>query len=255
MAKKSTTKKNQTANENIETTIPTDHANPLSILLLLPGEPEVCAELAELSVEKWRKHYPDAQILTVGGIVDDTLETLTFDHHTDPDVNTANILAAALADESVSEKFILAHINLFPVNDVKEPENLPLTCLARRLQTQRLTCVKNMTELVCTEQLTRQGWTDVYNYETGMPVIFEKEKLIEIFEKFNPQKFPTKIRSLYLNYHFKNTPPIPADFRNGNQCTKIMRVNPDMQIVDRAIRQSRFLYLSDDGWKAVEKLL
>ena len=208
-------------------------------------------ELFELSAKQWMKNLPDYPILVAGGKFGE-LGSIKFEGSSDKDVNLANILAAIVADDEISEQFILSPVGTFPVNPVAENDFTGLHCVSVGLQSQELTCMKNVSELACTKQLKKEGWTNVYNYETGLPVLMEKAKISELFDKFNPQKLPTKVMSLYLNYFNKDEKPVPVHFGKGVFATRVLRKNPSAEAVKKALQGSKFFTLNNDGYEAVK---
>ncbi|MDR1544127.1 MAG: hypothetical protein LBS50_06935 [Prevotellaceae bacterium] len=212
------------------------------------------AEVVELSIAAWRKNFADAEIVIVSA-KKDGIKTLDFVPSEDKNVNLANILAAAIADEEVSEKFILSPIDAFPVNKIGWQNLEILKCKSQLLQNKRLICLKDLTELAVTEQLKKENIKDVVNFETGLPVVFEKEKLIEIFQKFNPQKIPTKVISLYLNYHYSGFSSKPVYFRAGIFATAVMRKEANLDVVKEGLEVSDFFIINTDGYIAAGKLI
>ena len=221
--------------------------------VIIIAKSEISLELYELTVKQWEKHLPDNPIMIVGGNFGE-LPVIEAKLSSDEDIKLANILAAIVADERISETFILAPVGTFPVKQVIEKELSGLYCISTGPQKQELTCMKNITELYVTKQLQKEGFRNVYNYETGLPVMLEKTKVAELFEKFNPQKYPTKVISLYLNYFNKETKPVPVHFGCGEFATRVIRSNPNMDIVKKGLKESSFITLNNDGYMAVSKL-
>lgn len=206
------------------------------------------------AIDCFKKFYGDFEFVTVGGSVAG-YKNISYKESADLDINLANIIQAVILSDIVSEDFVFSFANAFPINLIQDSDIKSLYCLAKKLQTQDLICLKNTPELVVTKQLQKEGFDTIYNFETGLPVEMNKEKLIELFEKFNPGKYPTKIVSLYLNYFFKGHIPFPVDFRNGNIATKVFRSNPDMDVVSRAFKNSKFIIINNEGFSAIQKLL
>jgi len=163
-------------------------------------------------------------------------------------------LAAIVADEvQVPETFVLTPVGTFPVKDIADSDFEALHCKGVGLPKQEVTCMKNLPELFVTKQLAKEGFSDVYNYETGLPVLMEKTKVAELFEKFNPQKLPTKVISLYLNFFNRDKKPVPVIFR-GEYATGVWRSNPNMDIVRNSLQKGTYFLINNDGYLAIQKL-
>ena len=229
-----------------ETTVNDVLKTPIILLIGAPDSMELCG----LSIAQWDKYFPGYPTLVVGKYKE--LPAIDFEPSNDSDVNFANILAAIVADECVPEQFILSPVSTFPVNEVSESDLTGLHCISVGLQNQQLSCMKNMSELACTRQLKKEGWENVFNYETGLPVLMEKSKVKILFEKFNPQKYPTKVMSLYLNYFNKNQKPVPVHFGSGVFATRVLRLNPNINIVKKGLQEGLFFTLNNDGYSAVK---
>ncbi|MDR0874221.1 MAG: hypothetical protein LBN27_12275 [Prevotellaceae bacterium] len=241
--------------KTVTDTLPQGVPHDIVVVLLVNGTES--AELVQLAIDKWRENFADQnadRLLIIGGKYGD-IPSIPFDGANDVDVNLANLLAAIVADDEVPERFILSPVAAFPNLEITEEDLQGLHCLGTALSKQQVICLKNISELAVTQQLKKKGFTDVYNYETGLPVVLEKTKVTELFEEFNPQTYPTKVISLYLNFFNKDVKPVPVDFRNGKYATRIWRRNPDMPVVRRALKESKFLSLKNEGYLAIKKLL
>lgn len=57
------------------------------------------------------------------------------------------------------------------------------------------------------DALREAGLTRIWDYETHMPRLFEKQKMRQVFEKFNPGKNALLFSTLYFNWHYPEHEP------------------------------------------------
>ncbi len=232
-----TTKLKEEATEN---NLDDETQNPEAktcIVLLAPFGTK--QEIIDLSITQWEKHAGnyDLQVCNL--------------KNGDIDVQVAEALSAIIADETVSEKFIVTPVTTFPVNELSD-EDFELMLCKGELKDKGISCLRFLPEVAVAKQLKKEGITVPINYETGLPVLLEKEKAVEILEKFNPVKYPTKVFSLYLNYFNRGEKPMPVAFNVGGYATGVWRKNPRMEIIGKTLKEGKFLLVNDEGYNAVK---
>jgi hypothetical protein len=70
------------------------------------------------------------------------------------------------------------------------------------------------------------------NFSTHYPVVYEKSKLRETFERFRPIDCPRLIESLYLNQHGSNPRKIGGEFQYNKKIDENWKVNSSAVVVN-----------------------
>ena len=221
-----------------------------TVVLIISKEDS--AEIVELSLAAWKKNLPDCEIYLANGKFNE-LPVIEHEPNTDENINFANILAACVAEENVCDKFIVSPVSTFPVQISLEGIDL-LVHTKKDFCGQQISICSELSRVSVVEALKKEGITEVKNFETGMPVVFEKELLGVAFEKFNPQKAPLKFITLYLNFFNQGKESVPTDYVDKH-ATAVWRRQPRLEIVKRGLGISKYFMLNNDGYLAVGKII
>lgn len=141
------------------------------------------------------------------------------------DADIRDILANVIADNSVSDEFILVPANCVPCAQVSMEElAMPLVFIDAQ------------GNKVFSERLPKQ---------------FSKEKVVDLLpaQTATPEEFLKSYFKKYLNR------PIEAGFRFGNIVTPVYRANPCEHIVIEAFVRKKFVFATPQGYAAISHLI
>lgn len=87
------------------------------------------------------------------------------------------------------------------------------------------------------------------NFATHLPIVFEKEKIVTLFEEFDElNEGGFLFSSVYFNRHFADWKPILLDWVNDNWSLRLVSKNPDPDKFRKIVNRSKWLNNSENGY-------
>lgn len=168
-----------------------------------------------------------------------------------PQVDTLYKLMLAIGDERVSDGFIWANDDIYTVSPTLLADIQVLTAQGKLAYLPNSTKVYEVNRNKTVELLKKLGLKD-HNYDTHTPFYFEKEKLVELFEKIDALNSEgLLLPSIYFNSYFGDHTPAQIDGVTGNYMLRIMSKNTNPADFQKYIVGKKFLNNAEAGYNSV----
>lgn len=161
----------------------------------------------EHSIRSVKNHFTDLKNIVVIGDnpniegVDWLPHTRTPSNHLPKCLDSWNKMSEILASDLVSEVFVYMSDDIYLLKNMGIEQMRPLYCMANTNRIERHTNTKHQRLIWSTvDALHNAGISEVYNCETHMPRVFEKRKMRDVFERFNPKENRLLTATLYHNW-------------------------------------------------------
>lgn len=192
------------------------------------------------------------KIIIIGDKEDWFSEEVTVIPHTrisdNPQIDTIERLKVAIDSELVTDKFIwtnddiyfvspvlLADIEVLKVKGILTPESFNGTYRENMARTIELL-----------------GGGEIPDFETHTPVLFEKEKLITLFEKY--PELSTEgylISSIYFNVLYPDYIPMLLNWKEDQCLLPVVSQGWDINVFNKLISKKKFLNNAESGYSEV----
>lgn len=214
------------------------------------------------AVRSWEKHFKGlGKVVVIGDSLPWFGKDIIHIPHkpvsTNPQIDTADKMATAIASDLVPEVFVWSNDDIYPVSDLIEAD-LEFFKAVKGNLTQR---GEPGSEYRANATRTRKalqslGVANPFDYDCHAPVVFEKAKLAETLAKFACQKEGHLVSSLYFNTHYPGVKPVLVDNgANGSIIASVWSANPNQEILERVFRERKFINNNDRGWPHVKPFL
>lgn len=212
----------------LENTQTPDYSKQLVVLIGNSGENK---ESVKLSIESIRKYgrFEITYIVVVGKPLEG------YNHvELDEPFNLINALKSAIAADVLSDEFIFIPKNSFVISPIS------LADIQIRKQNKQ---ISGKTEAGSNTIKLLQSKKMLYiNYSEPMPVCFEKEKMVELFEAFPEiQDMEVDLVSLYFNYFSDGVTGYPMDWKTDRFLLPIISENPAKEALAKYIPLKNFV--------------
>lgn len=105
------------------------------------------------------------------------------------------------------------------------------------------------------EVLLKEG-LPTRNFVCHLPVYYEKDKLLEIYDKYDCEHNSYVVEQLYFNTYFKDRVPLHLNIDYDNYKCGVNRPNPRISYIERAFEQKVWITNSVEGWiPALDRML
>ena len=212
------------------------------------------------AVRAWVKHFPEGKVVIIGDKPAWAGKDLVHIPHkpqsTNPQIDVAHKMIAAIASNKVSDVFIWTNDDIYTLCPVDIADIITLKSHGKLLKrgVANGLYAENCKNTVAA--LKKQGITDPFDYATHTPVVMEKSSLAKVIERYGCEKEGHLVYSLYANTVFPDHRPIiTKNDGSGSICASVYRANPDPKVLKRVIASRKWLNNNDAGWKAVEPKL
>lgn len=217
----------------------------------------------QLALRGWDKHFKHEMNVVIIGDREPWMNNLVGVIECDrignnPPLDVVNKMQLAIDSDLVSEKFIWAnddqYLNtpciLADFETLKGVGHLGNKFGASTYQQNK----KRTAELLA--ELELGNW----DFSSHTPIVYEKEKLAELIEKFELKENAYLVQSLYFNYFYPDFVPYNVDAKgallNDNIKAGVYRVGADLGLLQQLIPQKKLLSNSESGWsEALQKIL
>lgn len=115
--------------------------------------------------------------------------------------NVNQALIAACLQPDLSDDFILMNDDFFIMQPLMHIPNYYQSSLLERVELYlKLTPLQAYSLIKTGEELKKLGFHDLKSYELHLPMVFNKHKLLEVYDRVQLPLFTIRPRSLYGNY-------------------------------------------------------
>lgn len=211
------------------------------------------------ALRSWAKNFLEDgyNVVVIGDLEDwldkDKIDFIPYDNPSEnPQVNMAEIIKLVVASELVADNFILTNDDIYlfrPVTlaHVAVPKYLGLLNPARFKGTYR----KNMERTI---DLLEKGGKKPLNFASHTPFLFNKERVVETFEKFPELSDGALFSCLYFSLVPET--PILTDWKVDNWHVSVVSPNPSRSAVDKYVMNKCFVNNAVSGYSEfLEQLL
>lgn len=219
------------------------------------------AELV-MAVRAWEKNLPGlARVVIIGDLPAQLKGKVTHIPHkpesTNPQIDVAQKMAAAIASELVPEVFIWSNDDIFPLAPLTFEDIAAKKCMSVTLkQRGKANGIYRENTERTVKALAKVGITDPKDYATHTPVVLEKSKLAQTLAQFKCTANGHLVVTLYYNTHFPDARPISMDnTAAGSIVASVWKPNPNRDILDRVMEYKQYINCNDNGWPHVERHL
>lgn len=239
---------------------PPVHSPALSVVIPFLAKAAQGKELlyALRSMEKYFRE--DFRVIIIGDRPEWISEEVIHIPHSciskNPQIDVIDKIKTVVGSEEVNEKFIWTNDDIYFVSPVSLADIATLKIVGD---------LKNMpkagtvyaTNREKTIALLEAAKLPTLNFETHLPVEFEKEKIVQLFEEFAQlQEGGYLFSSVYFNRFFPDWKPILLDWTKDNWMLRVVSSNPDPALFRKFVNMSKFLNNSENGYSPfIEKYL
>jgi hypothetical protein len=215
-----------------------------------------------MAIRSWEKNFPSlARIVIIGDLPPQLKGKISHIPHkaesTNPQIDTAQKKAAAIASDLVPETFIWSNDDIFLISPLsfediaaKKSMDLPL----KKRASSPTVYGKNTERTI--HILEKEGIKNPHNYDSHLPFVFEKTKLAQTLAKFRCTQEGHLVATLYYNSHFPLARPIKiGNSVEGTVMASVWSANPNREILERVFETKQFINCNDNGWPHVERYL
>lgn len=234
---------------------------PLGITVVIPFKANA-AKGNELlfAVRAWEKHLPDVRIVVIGDSMPWFSDKIIHIPHTpdstNPQVDVAQKMMAAIASDLVPEEFIWSNDDIYTLCPVDLADIMVLKAHGRLSKRGALNGIYQQNSLRTVAALKKEGFTNPYDFATHTPVLLIKEYLAEVIGKFKCAEEGHLIYTLYANYWYRDHRPIITyNDGRGSIVASVYRANPDANILKEVFETRKWVNNNDNGWTAVQGYL
>ncbi|WP_321519989.1 hypothetical protein [uncultured Bacteroides sp.] len=193
-------------------------------------------------------HFP-GKIVIIGDREDWFSDEVTVIPHTrvsdNPQIDTIEKLKIAIDSELVSDKFIWSNDDIYFISPVLLADIEVLKI--KGILTPSSFSGAYRDNMIRTIDLLGGG--EVPDFETHTPVIFEKEKLITLFEKFPELSTGGYlISSIYFNVLFPSFIPMVLDWKEDQCLLPVVSQGWDINVFNKLISKKKFLNNAESGY-------
>lgn len=249
----------QKQEEQIKETIAIEAATPIApkvcdhVSVVIP----YCKDLAQgkellYALRSWQKQVRfGINIVVIGDREDWFSEDVTFIEHQrtsdNPQIDTREKLKLAIISPEVTDNFIWASDDIYLVNPISLSHiELPKVLGELNPDKQSETYAANMR---LTRSLLKKECLPILNYNTRTPVLFDKERLTAMFERFPETVLDGFLfTSVYFNAFPDTAHPIHLNWKTDQVLLPIVSQNPDENAVLALLANKVFLSNSETGY-------
>lgn len=215
-----------------------------------------CKEFAQgkellFAVRSWNEHtrFP-ANLVVIGDREDWFSDEITVIEHQrtsdNPQVDTLEKLKLAIESPEVTERFVWSNDDIYLVNGVSLAHiELPKILGTLNPNPFSGTYTENIRRTI---SLLEKAGLPKLNYGTHTPMLFEKIKLRELFERFPEAESGVLFSSLYFNSQPFPTHPYLLDWETDQFLLPVVSKNPDEKKAKELLQKKVFLNNAESGY-------
>jgi hypothetical protein len=167
-------------------------------------------------------------------------------------IDTLNKIKLAIADNRVSDHFIMTYDDIYFTSPVMLADIQFLVANGMLSRPSDTKTIFHRCKDRTISMLEKHGFP-TYNYDTHTPYYFEKEKLVQLLEAFEgfDEDESLLLSSVYFNYHYCDFTPMIIDNVRGNYLLRLISESPDPKIFQKYIAGKKFLNNSVKGYNKI----
>ena len=215
----------------------------------------------EYAVAGWRKHFKEKyQIVIVGDyhpVVDTGKDIMFIECPRVGDVGPGNYRAhidhvnkfrKVREAFPKSKGFIYACDDMYAINDFSIVEVLFPKRMADGPGYDKDPNAGWHYDAYKTYELCRREGLPTYNWICHLPVYYEWDKLLKLYDKYGCDKESYVVENIYFNIYGNGKSAFTLDLYHDNLKCGVYRQNPRKEIIDKAFKNKIWLQNSVDGW-------
>lgn len=209
----------------------------------------------QFAVAGWKKHFDQKEMkIVIVGDNEPFMESdplITHLPHVrvseNPPLDIASKMMLVMKTFPEHEGMVWSNDDIFAVNDFDLVDVMSLRCIGTLAGDAKSSnpFQRNMARTV---DVLRAEGLPLWNYSCHIPVYYEFEKLLHLFEKFDLEKESYLIASLYFNSFYPKRIPLTLNIVYDNVKCGIYRQNPNMDVVKAAFREKMWINNSQEGF-------
>jgi len=167
-----------------------------------------------------------------------------------PQEDVINKIKEILLSEDVSDNIIWTNDDIYFVSPV-EPCDIQTLKIDGNLKDDGRTGIYSDNRRK-TIDLLKSKKLPVRNFATHTPVMYEKNKLIELFEaipELNEGGY--LFSSVYFNFHYPHHKPAQTDWKEDNWSLRLISANPPLNVFNKLVATKKFLNNAEQGYSTV----
>lgn len=170
---------------------------------------------------------------------------------TNPPLDVVNKMMLAIESDLVTEKFIWANDDQYLVSPCMLADFEILKCAGRLGETNFGNTLYQQNKARTADLLLSSNLGTI-DFSTHLPVVFEKQKLKEVIDKYNMTEDPHLVTTIYHNYWFPGFVPLridtPEATENDNVKVGVYRKGADLDRLQKLIPRKKVVSNSESGW-------
>jgi len=229
--------------------------------IVIPYKKEAAAGFELLyALRAWDKNLPGCKVVVIGDredwFSDEIVHIGTLALSNNPQIDVAYKLMVAIEAPEVPAKFIWSNDDIYPVTPLHLADLELLTTSGKLGETKPNVNGMYLENLQRTLSALKEKASSFWDYSTHTPFVFEKDKLADILEQYQPYQEGYLISSLYFNTYFPDVVPIKIPGGKADPYVGfVYKENPDLEILKHAIENRKFINHNNKGYKQVIKLI
>lgn len=205
------------------------------------------------AIRGWSENFKeDFKLVVVGDKEDWFADSILHIPHKcnikNPPLDIVEKMKLVIAHEDVPEEFIWTNDDIYLVNTVSLADVKFLKCdgnLAKGYPHKGGIYATNKNR---TYNLLKDINRPTYDYGTHTPMVFEKENLEYLIEKYKIDEEAYLVSCLYFNFFFADMIPFQLNIVTDNIKCGVYRPNPNMKIIESALTSKKFINNSQSGY-------
>lgn len=194
----------------------------------------------------------DFQVIIIGDRPDwISKEVIHIEHQCiskNPQVDVIDKIKTIIGSDLVNDKFIWTNDDIYFVSPVSHADIATLKIVGDLKDMPKSATIYG-TNREKTISLLEYEKLPTLNFATRLPVEFEKEKIVQLFEQFSQlQEGGFLFSSVYFNRFFNDWKPILLDWTKDNWMLRVISKNPDPAKFRHFVNMSKFLNNSENGY-------
>lgn len=211
-------------------------------------------EELRLAIQSWEKFFKEEFHVIVIGDSEDWFSKNERVFHIpharmseNPQADVIDKIKAAIASELVTDAFIFTNDDIYLVSPVTGADVAVLKSKGELNPGAYSGVYKENME--GTIKLLAENKLGLHDFATHTPVLFEKEKLVTLFEvcpELNQEGY--LLSSVYFNYFFAGHVPVLLNWETDNWLLPVRSKQPDEKKFDALVKRKKFLNNTESGY-------
>ena len=214
----------------------------------------------EYAVAGWRRHFEQPHHIFIIGDYHPVVSTgddITFiacprvpelPGQYRPHLDHVNKFRTFMRLHPEYEGFIYACDDMYAVNDFDIHDVRIVKMLADDIKGNANSKNGWQRDAAKTRALLRSERLPVVNYICHLPVYYELDKLLAVWDRYDCDHVSYVVENIYFNTFYKNRKPLKLDIRYDNLKCGVYRPNPNLDTIRKAFETKVWITNSVKGW-------